>query len=89
MVLDTTELTIYEVEKLKDVFLEALKKEDSFTFDMVKIEKIDMVGIQLLLSLVKSANAMGKKMKFINTAQSVLHQIKVCHCDKALGMADD
>ena len=82
------ELTIYEVEKLKDLFLQELKADAPLILDMAKIEKIDMVGIQLLLSLMKTAQAQDKKMELTNISQGVLQQIKICHCEKALGIVN-
>ena len=82
------EFTIYEVEKLKEIFLEELKAETPLILDMAKIDKIDMVGIQLLLSLVKTADAQDKKTEFTNIQEGVLRQIKICHCEKALGIVN-
>lgn len=87
MILDNfTELTIYEVEKLQDVFVLALKENDSILLDMTKIEKIDMVGIQLLISLVRSAQASQKKIEFTNINDGVLQQIEISKCHIALGL---
>lgn len=82
------ELTIYEVEKLKEIFLEELKADATLTLDLGKVEKIDMVGIQLLLSLVRTAQAQDKKVEFANISEGVLHQIKIAHCEKALGIVN-
>ena len=83
---DITELTIYEVEKLKDVFIDKLSKNEELFFDMKLIQKIDMVGIQLLLSLVKSAKSLSKKVKFVNITDNVLAEVKIVNCQKALGI---
>ena len=82
---DTREITIYEVEKLKDVFLNLLANE-TVNLDMQKIEKIDIVGIQLLISFVKSAEAVGKKVNFENITESVQEQIASSSCENALGL---
>jgi len=81
-----TELTIYEVEELQTLFLKELNGDNSLLIDMKQIEKIDMVGIQLLLSLLKSADEIEKEVKFINISENTLHQIKSCYCEKALGI---
>lgn len=89
MVLDDfTELTIYEVEKLQDVFIRALKEEENILLDMAKIDKIDMVGIQLLLSLVRSAEASHKTIKFININDTVLQQIEISNTQVVLGLGE-
>ena len=80
------EFTIYEVEKLQDIFLNELKSDEDLVIDMQTIEKIDIVAIQLLLSLIKSAEASSKKVKLTNIGDAVLQEIKILHCDKALGL---
>ena len=89
MTLDINEFTIYEVEKLKEIFLKELESSDDFILDMTSIEKLDIVGIQLLISLVKSANYIDKKVKLINITQNALLQIDICNCRRALGISDD
>ena len=87
MIVETTsELTIYEVEKLQHIFLKELNRKGTFILDMTLIEKIDIVGIQLLIALVNSAKKLHKKIEFINITQTALHQIKLCHCEDALGI---
>ena len=83
-----TEFTIYEADKLQNIFLEFLKEEKDFVLNMESIQKIDMVGIQLLLSLVKSADASNKKISFSNIPQNILEEIKTSNCDKALGITN-
>ncbi len=80
------EITIYEVEKLRILFLEALENSDTLVVDLVSIKKIDMVGIQLLLSLVKTAHLKNKKIIITNAANNVLSMIKQTHCESILGL---
>ena len=80
-----SEITIYEVEKLKDVFLELLQK-DIISLDMQSITKVDIVGIQLLISLLKSAESVGKDVKIENISESVREQIVSSSCENALGL---
>ena len=84
-----TDFTIYEVEKLQNHFLKELEINNEFILDMKLIKKIDMVGIQLLLSLVKSAHVLNKKVEFINISEDILQEIKICHCNLALGITDE
>jgi len=86
MLADYKEITIYEVEKLQLLFLELLVNAESLEVDMQSIKKIDMVGIQLLLSLVKTAESESKKVSFTNIANNVLSMIKQAHCEKKLGL---
>ncbi len=83
---DFTELTIYDAEKLQDVFIQAVKEQENILLDMAKIDKIDMVGIQLLLSLVRSVKASNKTIKFININDTVLQQIEIANTQIALGL---
>ncbi|PHR54081.1 MAG: hypothetical protein COA44_14280 [Arcobacter sp.] len=82
-------LTIYEVEKVQVLFIKELSTSQDLVLDMQAIEKIDMVGIQLLLSLVKSAETNEKNVSFSNITDSVLQQIKICHCQHALGITNE
>lgn len=84
-----SELTIYEVEKVKPLLLEALHKEDDIELDMSNVEKIDMVGVQLILSFMKSAQNIDKKVKLINTEDIVNDQLKKCDFINILGISDE
>ena len=79
-------ITIYEVEKLKDLFLEALTQVDSLELDMTSISKVDMVGIQLLISLIITAKEESKTVTFANITPYVLRQIEEAHCINTLGL---
>lgn len=83
---DINEITIYEVETLKTKFLEELTQKSALTLDMKNIEKIDAVGLQLLLSLVQSAKEMHKTVKFENINEAILKDIDLLHCTTALGI---
>jgi len=79
-------ITIYEVEKLKELLLEALSDVENLELDMASIAKIDMVGIQLLISLVRTVKEEKKTITFINITEHVLKQIDETHCKTALGL---
>ena len=79
-------ISIYEVEKLRDIFLDALTQVDSLALDMSGISKVDMVGIQLLISLVKTAEAESKSVTFVNITEHVLGQIEESRCRTVLGL---
>jgi len=80
-------ITIYEVEELKELFLEQLSKEDNLCLDMSKIEKIDLVGMQLLIALLKSAENRQKKLDFINISAPLREQMQKTHCLGSLGIS--
>ncbi len=82
----TNELSIYQADEIKEYFITLLQKEESISLDMQKIEKIDLVGIQLLLSLVKSQKAIKQTISFKNFEQNILDEIALCQCSDALGV---
>jgi len=85
---DITEFTIYEAVNLQNIFLYELDKEEDLSIDMNSIQKIDMVGIQLLISLVKSANIINKKIHFLNIPDNIMQEIKTSNCGSELGIID-
>jgi len=84
-----SEFTIYEVEKIKPILLEALQNSGDIEIDMSEIEKIDMVGVQLILSFMKSAKKKNKKVKLRNLNEAIMTQMKVCKYDLVLGIDDE
>ena len=84
-----SEFTIYEVEKIKPILLEELKNSGDIEIDMSEIEKIDMVGVQLILSFMKSAKKKNKKVKLRNLNEAIMTQMKVCKYDLVLGIDDE
>ncbi|MDF1884061.1 STAS domain-containing protein [Sulfurimonas sp. SAG-AH-194-C21] len=80
-------ITIYEVEELKELFLKALDSDDFTHFDMSKVQRIDLVGMQLLIALLKSAQKREKKIKFINISSSLHEQMQETLCIDSLGEA--
>lgn len=88
MTLDSlTELTIYEAQNIKDIFLELLNTKQDVILDMSSIEKIDMVGIQLLISLTSSLKVQNLAVEFTNVKDAVLQHIDVCYCSDELGLS--
>ena len=86
MRLKTTSLSIYEVEEFRELFIDTLKENQSLRIDMQEIEKIDMAGIELLISLVHSAKALSKEVEFIHLQESVMQDISLLHLQEALGL---
>jgi len=80
------EITIYEVQTLKTTFLEALKESSEIIFNMESVIKIDIVGIQLLISFVKTAHSENKQLTLENIPQNILEQIELSNCENALGL---
>jgi len=63
-------LTIYEVEAMQDQFL-SLLGDDTIIIDCSALQKIDMSGLQLLVSLKKSAHEMGKDFTMLNISDEI------------------
>ena len=83
---DIKEITIYEVQTLQSKFLDALKESSDIEFDMKTLGKIDLVGVQLLVSFVKTASDEHKKINFKNIPANIRQQIEQLNATKALGL---
>ena len=83
---DVSEITIYEAEKLKVDFLAELSSQDELSLDMKNIQKIDIVGIQLLISLIKTAKKSNKKIQLIHITPSLKEQIESFSMSNSLGV---
>ena len=86
MLIEDENFTIYEVEKLKDKFLETLD-EDSVVIDMSSVNKIDMCAIQMLCALKNSADIKEKNFSVVNADSDVLHALTISGCDVILGLS--
>lgn len=57
-------LTINSANVVKSTLLESLQKSDLIKLDLSGVNKIDISGIQLLLSFVKEISLLGKEIVF-------------------------
>jgi len=85
MLLENENFTIYEVEKMKDNFINELKL-DTIEIDMQNISKIDMCAISLLVSLKKSADELEKNFTLKNYNDEIVMSLSICGCDSFLGV---
>ena len=83
MLIEHENLTIYEVEDLKDSFIAELSLP-SITIDMLNVSKIDMSAISLLISLKKSALSADKKFALQNCSDTIKMSLSICGCDTYL-----
>ena len=83
---DVSEITIYEVEKLKTDFLDELSTSENISLDMKNIHKIDIVGLQLLISFIKTTHNLNKKIELINITASLKEQIESSYMSDSLGV---
>ena len=65
------QLTIYEVEELRQTLLTVMEEYDQIKIDMQKIDDCDSLGVQLLLSAQKTAVAQGKDLELINISPPI------------------
>jgi ABC-type transporter Mla MlaB component len=78
-------ITIYEVNELHSFFVNEIKKCDkSCSVDFSDVNKIDMAGFQLLVSLKKSCVEDGVSLKFENISKELEELIGFCDLDKIL-----
>ncbi|MDD5051274.1 MAG: STAS domain-containing protein [Sulfuricurvum sp.] len=83
-------LTIQEVEKGLSELQNALTKWDAQEFlDMSNIERIDMCGIQLLLSFQKSLHESGMTLKFSGLSPFILESFILSGCSDLLGISHE
>jgi anti-anti-sigma regulatory factor len=83
-------LTIYEVEEFYNFLLEKLKSADSILeLDFSNVEKIDMVAIQLLLSLKYTCKNDSIELVLKNFSTGLINTLKACGCDSVLEVKND
>jgi anti-anti-sigma factor len=83
-------LTIYECEDFYKFLIGKLKTVDtSLSLDFKNIQKIDMVTIQLLLSLANTCKKTDVELNLINFSAELKHTLTLCGCDKVLKVKND
>jgi anti-anti-sigma factor len=86
MKLEKENFTVYETEELKEQIVHLIEQNDSFELDLENIIKIDMSGIQLLISVKKSCDKKNIPFKIINIDDVLLKSFQICGCDTVLGL---
>jgi len=83
-------LTIYEVEALQKELLALIEQQkEDLVLDMGGVEKIDMAAIQLLLAAQKNCEKKGIKLSLAQSKDSVNVDLRLCGCNKLLGVVDE
>ncbi len=83
-------LTIYEVEDFYNFLLERVKNaHSSLELDFSNIEKIDMVAIQLLLSLQQTCKKDSINLSLKNFSSELMATLKSCGCSDVLEVEND
>ncbi len=86
MKLESENFTIYEVEEIKDKFLEEFNIYKDIEIDLSNVIKIDMTAIQLLLSLKKSCKEQNKSFEIKNIDPNISKAFQLSGCDSVLGV---
>lgn len=86
MKLESSNFTIYEVEEIKEQFVDELNNNNNIEVDLINIQKIDMPAIQLLLSLKKSCKQENKSFEVKNINENIFKAFQLSGCDTALGV---
>lgn len=69
-------LTIYEVKSLHKLFLEGIQQAGGLRVDLKEVDACDAAGIQLLISLIKTAKKEGKSLSFPGLSEPVATAMK-------------
>jgi len=90
MIVPYEKLTIYEVEEFYQFLLPHISDGSSkLEFDFINIQKIDMVAIQLLISLDKTCKQDSIVLVLKNFSSELQDTLKACGCDKVLEVSYD
>ena len=84
MIIESEKLNIYEAESFYYLLLKEKSKNEDIILDFFKVDKIDMINIQTLLSLKKSCIQNNYKLTLINLNESLLNAFKVSGTKKIL-----
>lgn len=88
--LNYEKLTIYEVEEFYEFIKQKFHEADTvLEIDFKNIQKIDMVAIQLLLSLQHSCKKKSLKLVMKNFSSELLDTLKACGCNEILEVNSD
>ena len=82
------EINIYEIEKLyKKILKDVSSVKSSYTLNFENVEKIDLSGIQLILSLKKYCDKNSISLKLININSVQIKEIfEQFSLNKSLGL---
>lgn len=84
--LEYEKLTIYEVESFQKSLLERCRgASENVVLDFSPIHKVDMAGIQLLLSAQKMCIEKGISLIFHNVSSEVNASIQIAGCEALFG----
>lgn len=80
------DVSIVQVAILKEAWLPVLDSGKDITIDASAVEDIDTAGLQLLLSLVKTAKDSGRSVTWDGPSEAVINAVKETSLRDALGI---
>ncbi len=86
MKLETLNFTIYDVENVQAEIMVEFANNDSLEIDMGSVEKVDLAGLQLLVSAKRSCQEGGKTFSLSNLHDEVASAIRICGLESELGV---
>lgn len=88
MKFENSALTIYEVEKMQEVFANFLKENpnQNLVLDFENVSKIDMSMLQLLISLQKSLKRDGASLELQNINNDIINSFHLSGISQVLGV---
>ena len=70
------EITIAKAEEFKQLLMEYAEDHDSIEIDDSAVEKIDTIGVQLILSMVTYLTSINKSIDWTCSAQVIKESIE-------------
>ena len=80
--IENDKFTIYEVEALyKQFIIWCNEAKGELSLDFEAVQKIDMAGIQLLLSAQKSCREKSARLTLENVPENILEALRIAGCE--------
>lgn len=64
-------MSIYEATDIHKKLLNSLAEETTINIDLSEVKSCDVVGIQLLLSVIKTGKVKGKQITISNVSEAI------------------
>ncbi len=81
-------LNIYTAKENQNTFLSYLKDNKNIILDLSNVSEFDTAGLQIIFSLKKQLNTIGKDLYLRNCSEVVKNVLKMLFLDKELEMIE-
>lgn len=78
------DLVIEQCEEIWEKYYNKLEKDTDNIFDLSEVDKVDSVGVVLLLGITRKAHANNVDLKFINSPSTLLRLVKTYDLEQLL-----